>query len=188
MIFDSGSISLFNMVRDRLEDDTLMLVLPVIEKRYVRSINSPLLSSPILSSAFSVLVPQPNVPITIIIIITTITITITIHIVATTSCCRVEQPSLDEDMSLASSSDFGMVSRSGFSTSSPFTVASPSPTPFVPPSEAFFLPNRLYSVISCRNVGGFELVLLHSPWQSNDDCWTGKHPPSLHSFIHSLPT
>lgn len=35
-----------------------------------------------------------------------------------------------------------------------------------------FLPNRLYSLISCHDIGGFELVLMHNPWSEN--CWGGE--------------
>ena len=41
------------------------------------------------------------------------------------------------------------------------------------PIDAFFLNNRLYSVITTRSIGGFELILLHNPWHSTADCWTG---------------
>ena len=41
------------------------------------------------------------------------------------------------------------------------------------PADAFFLQNRLYSVIASKSLGGFELVLLHSPWHAGEDCWTG---------------
>ena len=44
-----------------------------------------------------------------------------------------------------------------------------------PPVDAFFLSNKLYSVISSKSLGGFELVLLHSPWHGTSDCWTGTH-------------
>ncbi len=30
----------------------------------------------------------------------------------------------------------------------------------------------MYSVVSCHEVGGFELVLLHNPWGGN--CWGGE--------------
>ena len=35
-----------------------------------------------------------------------------------------------------------------------------------------FLANRLYSVIACQDIGGFELVLMHNPWSEN--CWGGE--------------
>ena len=125
-----------------------MLVLPVIEKRY---------------DPFDIYQPYPS-------------FTCTSHcpcrhhlltsIPFGTSYSRVDLTQLEEDMTLASPSNFGPGSRTDSSSS----VASA----FVLPSEACFLPNRLYSVISCRNVGGFELVLLHSPWHSTGDCWTGE--------------
>lgn len=36
-----------------------------------------------------------------------------------------------------------------------------------------FLPNRLYSVVAAKAIGGFELVLLHNPWHASLDCWRG---------------
>lgn len=35
-----------------------------------------------------------------------------------------------------------------------------------------FIANRLYSVVLCQDIGGFELVLLHNPW--SDSCWSGE--------------
>ena len=35
-----------------------------------------------------------------------------------------------------------------------------------------FLANHLYSVVSCQDIGGFEMVLLHNPW--NESCWGGE--------------
>ena len=35
-----------------------------------------------------------------------------------------------------------------------------------------FHANKLYSIIACRDVGGFELVLLHNPWPTNKQ-WRG---------------
>lgn len=39
--------------------------------------------------------------------------------------------------------------------------------------EDNFHENRVYSIIACRDAGGFELVLLHNPWYSNEPCWRG---------------
>ena len=38
-------------------------------------------------------------------------------------------------------------------------------------SDMFHL-NRIYSVVACRSIGGFELVLIHNPWGSNKS-WSG---------------
>lgn len=38
--------------------------------------------------------------------------------------------------------------------------------------ENMFHANKLYSIIACRDVGGFELLLLHSPWPANKQ-WRG---------------
>lgn len=40
-------------------------------------------------------------------------------------------------------------------------------------AEDHFLHNRLYSVIACRDIGGFELILLHNPWDAHPSCWRG---------------
>ena len=40
--------------------------------------------------------------------------------------------------------------------------------------DASFLQNKLYSVIASKSLGGFELVLLHSPWHESADCWRGE--------------
>ena len=153
---DPGSATLFNTVRDKLEDDTLMLVLPVIEKRYgLFSIYQPY-----TSFACTCHCPCRHHLLTSIPIVT--------------SNSRVDPTQLEEDRTLAPPSNFGPGSRTDSSSS----VASA----FMLPSEACFLPNRLYSVISCRNVGGFELVLLHSPWHSTGDCWTGEKYPEKNSM------
>lgn len=34
------------------------------------------------------------------------------------------------------------------------------------------LPGKLYSVIACKEIGGFELMLLHNPW-TEAPCWAG---------------
>lgn len=39
-------------------------------------------------------------------------------------------------------------------------------------NNEMFYSNRIYSVITCRNIGGYELVLLHNPW-GNKKVWTG---------------
>lgn len=35
-----------------------------------------------------------------------------------------------------------------------------------------FIPNKLYSIVSCKEIGSFELVLLHNPW-TEGACWNG---------------
>ena len=40
-------------------------------------------------------------------------------------------------------------------------------------SDHSFLPNRLYSVVAAKAIGGFELLLLHNPWHASMDCWRG---------------
>jgi hypothetical protein len=46
--------------------------------------------------------------------------------------------------------------------------------PFTFSAEASFLPNKLYSVIAGKSIGGFELILLHNPWNESQECWTGQ--------------
>lgn len=41
-------------------------------------------------------------------------------------------------------------------------------------AEEYFIPDMLYSVVACRDVGGYELVLMHNPWQSTTHVWTGE--------------
>lgn len=41
-------------------------------------------------------------------------------------------------------------------------------------TDHFFVPNRLYSIVTCRDHGGYELVLMHCPWQDPNYCWTGE--------------
>eukprot|EP00981_Chlorochromonas_danica_P009924 scaffold2913_cov181-Ochromonas_danica.AAC.18 len=41
-------------------------------------------------------------------------------------------------------------------------------------SEHYFIPNRLYSVVMCRDHGGYELVLMHCPWTDPGYVWTGE--------------
>jgi calpain-5 len=40
--------------------------------------------------------------------------------------------------------------------------------------DQHFIPNKLYSVIACRDVGGYELVLMHNPWFHPNYTWTGE--------------
>lgn len=40
--------------------------------------------------------------------------------------------------------------------------------------EDFFVPNHLYSVVMVRDVGGYELVLMHNPWNHEGYTWTGE--------------
>lgn len=37
-----------------------------------------------------------------------------------------------------------------------------------------FIPNKLYSVILCRDLGGYELVLMHNPWKNARYSWSGE--------------
>lgn len=37
----------------------------------------------------------------------------------------------------------------------------------------YFIPDMLYSVVSCKDIGGYELVLMHDPWKRNGFGWTG---------------
>jgi hypothetical protein len=41
-------------------------------------------------------------------------------------------------------------------------------------SDNFFIPNHSYSVVACRDVGGYELVLMHNPYQHPAYQWTGE--------------
>ena len=86
------------------------------------------------------------------------------------SYSKIEITILDEDGSTAQSSAKDRDSTPGGS-SSPSREESGA---LMAPIDAFFLPNRLYSVITTRSIGGFELILLHNPWHSIAECWTGK--------------
>jgi hypothetical protein len=37
----------------------------------------------------------------------------------------------------------------------------------------YFIPDMLYSVVACREVSGYELVLMHNPWKNSLYNWTG---------------
>ncbi len=37
-----------------------------------------------------------------------------------------------------------------------------------------FSPGKLYSVILCRDLGGYELVLMHNPWRDSACGWSGE--------------
>lgn len=39
--------------------------------------------------------------------------------------------------------------------------------------QATFLTNRVYSVVATKDIYGFELVLLHNPWEESLNCWKG---------------
>lgn len=41
-------------------------------------------------------------------------------------------------------------------------------------TDGGFIPNRLYSVILTRDIGGYELVLMHSPWYNQAYQWSGE--------------
>lgn len=40
--------------------------------------------------------------------------------------------------------------------------------------EDYFIPDMLYSVILCRELGGYEMVLMHNPWKNTEYEWTGE--------------
>lgn len=40
--------------------------------------------------------------------------------------------------------------------------------------EDYFVPNHLYSVVMVRDIGGYELVLMHNPWNHEGYAWTGE--------------
>ncbi len=40
--------------------------------------------------------------------------------------------------------------------------------------DSYFAPNKLYSVILCRDLGGYELVLMHNPWKDAGYQWNGE--------------
>ena len=40
--------------------------------------------------------------------------------------------------------------------------------------EDSFIPGKLYSVILCKELGGYELVLMHNPWNDSSHVWTGE--------------
>jgi hypothetical protein len=48
--------------------------------------------------------------------------------------------------------------------------------------EQFFVPNKLYSVIGCRDIGGYELVLMHNPWFHPNYNWTGEWSDSSNDW------
>lgn len=37
-----------------------------------------------------------------------------------------------------------------------------------------FIPGMLYSVVLCKDIGGYELVLMHNPWKDPNYVWTGE--------------
>lgn len=40
--------------------------------------------------------------------------------------------------------------------------------------EDYFIPNRVYSVILTKDIGGYELVLMHCPWSHPSYLWSGE--------------
>jgi hypothetical protein len=40
--------------------------------------------------------------------------------------------------------------------------------------EDYFVPNHLYSVVMVRDIGGYELVLMHNPWNHEGYSWAGE--------------
>lgn len=86
------------------------------------------------------------------------------------NCSKFDLNPFDGEMSLSASAQGG------------FDQPSPPKSPVDPgPVVSCFLPNKLYSVVSAKLLGGFELVLLHSPWHGASECWTGVHP-SRHTY------
>lgn len=49
-------------------------------------------------------------------------------------------------------------------------------------NDHFFVPNRLYSIVMCRDHGGYELVLMHSPWTDPGYVWTGEWSDSSNDW------
>lgn len=43
-----------------------------------------------------------------------------------------------------------------------------------PTFEEPFLPDMIYSAVLCRDIGGYELVLMHNPWKLEGHEWTGE--------------
>lgn len=49
--------------------------------------------------------------------------------------------------------------------------------------ENYFMPDALYSVILCRELDGYELVLMHNPWVENAEyAWTGEWSDSSNDW------
>ena len=48
--------------------------------------------------------------------------------------------------------------------------------------DLFFIPNRMYSVITYREMGGYELVLMHNPWYNTTYNWTGEWSDSANDW------
>jgi hypothetical protein len=49
-------------------------------------------------------------------------------------------------------------------------------------SSSYFVPDMLYSVVLCKDLGGFELVLMHNPWSHPDYSWTGEWSDSSNDW------
>ena len=50
------------------------------------------------------------------------------------------------------------------------------------PGEEYFAPDMLYSAILCRDLGGYELVLMHNPWRVEGFEWTGEWSDSSNDW------
>lgn len=50
------------------------------------------------------------------------------------------------------------------------------------PGDEFFVPEMIYSVVLCRDVGGHELVLMHNPWKIEGYEWTGEWSDSSNDW------
>eukprot|EP01031_Cornospumella_fuschlensis_P030520 gene30520-36883_t len=46
----------------------------------------------------------------------------------------------------------------------------------------YFIPNRIYSVLTVRDHGGYELVLMHCPWNDPNYVWTGEWSDSSNDW------
>lgn len=50
------------------------------------------------------------------------------------------------------------------------------------PGEEHFIPEMIYSAVLCRDVGGYELVLMHNPWKVEGYEWTGEWSDSSNDW------
>lgn len=50
------------------------------------------------------------------------------------------------------------------------------------PGEEFFIPEMMYSAVLCRDIGGYELVLMHNPWKVEGYEWTGEWSDSSNDW------
>lgn len=69
----------------------------------------------------------------------------------------------------------GLDSSANFATSNTGdgSMESEGPQDRMHHDDNYFVPDAIYSVILCREIGGHEMVLLHNPWRDPNYRWTG---------------